>query len=87
MNGGDQHERLPDGSLAPFAPERVKRTYIGACSWIGEAAIIMADVGSRCIVAAGSVVDRPIRDDCVVAGNPARLVRNIQRELSPAAKP
>jgi acetyltransferase-like isoleucine patch superfamily enzyme len=35
----------------------------------------MADVGARCVVGAGSIVHRPVRDDTVVAGNPARLIR------------
>lgn len=76
MNGGEQHPRRPNGALAPFDRTSVVRTHIGVDSWIGEAAIIMADVGARCTVGAGSVVHRPISDDCVVAGNPARFIRH-----------
>ena len=75
LNGGYQHERLADGTLAAFAPAHACRTHIGEHSWIGEAAIVMADVGARCVVGAGSIVHRPVRDDTVVAGNPARLIR------------
>lgn len=77
LNGGHQHERLPDGTLTPFLPDRAPRTHIGADSWIGEAAIVMADVGARCIVGAASVVHRPVKDDSIVAGNPARLIRTM----------
>ena len=76
LNGGYQHERLADGTLTPFAPAHVCRTHIGEHSWIGEAAIVMADVGARCVVGAGSIVHRPVRDDTIVAGNPARLIRS-----------
>jgi acetyltransferase-like isoleucine patch superfamily enzyme len=76
LNGGNQHQRLPDGSLTPFAPENMPRTHIGADTWIGEAAIVMADIGARCTVGAGSLVHRIVVDDSVVAGNPARLIRN-----------
>ena len=48
---------------------------IGAGSWIGSAAVIMADVGQRTVVGAGAVVPRPLPDDVVAAGVPARVVR------------
>ncbi len=48
---------------------------IGEDTWIGNGAIIMADVGSQCVVAAGAVVVNPIADRVVVAGNPAVVVK------------
>ena len=81
LNGGHQHARLPDGTLAPFVPETAIRTIIGANTWIGEAAIVLADVGAGCIVGAGSVVHRPIYDNSVVAGNPARFVRQTHEDV------
>ena len=47
---------------------------IGCDSWIGEGAIIMADIGERCIVSAGSVVTRAMPSNRVIAGNPARVL-------------
>jgi len=47
---------------------------IGSDCWIGEGAIIMADVGARCIVAAGSVVTRNMPAGRIISGNPARLL-------------
>jgi virginiamycin A acetyltransferase len=41
---------------------------------VGEGAIIMADVGSRCIVSAGAVVIKPAPDASVLGGNPARVL-------------
>ena len=76
LNGGFQHERLADGTLGAFNAENVGATQIGTDTWIGEAAIVMADVGARCVVGAGSVVHRPVRDGSLVAGNPARFLRN-----------
>jgi virginiamycin A acetyltransferase len=49
---------------------------IGRGSWIGSAAIILADVGENAVVAAGAVVTRPIPDATVAAGVPARVVRH-----------
>lgn len=51
---------------------------IGEGSWIGSAAIVMANVGRHAIVAAGAVVTRPVPDYAVVAGVPARLVKQRQ---------
>jgi len=48
---------------------------IGAGSWIGEAAVIMADVGRDTVVGAGAVVTRPLPAECIAAGVPARVVR------------
>jgi acetyltransferase-like isoleucine patch superfamily enzyme len=77
INGGWQHSLGPDGRLTPFDPSSAHRVRIGAETWIGEGAIIMADVGSRCIIGAGSVVSMPVPDGCLVAGNPARFVRRL----------
>jgi virginiamycin A acetyltransferase len=48
---------------------------IGAGTWIGSGAIIMADVGHNSVVGAGSVVTKPIPDNVVAAGVPARVIR------------
>lgn len=48
---------------------------IGAGAWIGSAAVVMADVGHGSIVGAGSVVTRPVPPLVVVAGSPARVIR------------
>jgi carbonic anhydrase/acetyltransferase-like protein (isoleucine patch superfamily) len=49
---------------------------IGAGSWIGSAAIVMADVGRDCVVAAGAVVTRPLPDLTIAGGVPARVLRH-----------
>lgn len=50
---------------------------IGAGSWLGTGAIILpgADVGRNVVVAAGAVVRGKVPDRCVVAGVPARVIR------------
>jgi virginiamycin A acetyltransferase len=77
INGGWQHTLGHDGRLTPFDRASALRVRIGAETWIGEGAIVMADVGSRCIIGAGSVVSTPVPDGCLVAGNPARFVRRL----------
>jgi len=50
---------------------------IGAGTWLGAGAVILpgACIGRNVVVAAGSVVRGTIPDRCVVAGVPARIVR------------
>jgi len=55
---------------------RLTKISIGEDTWIGNGAIVMADIGSKCIIAAGSVVVHPVPDNKIVAGNPASVVRD-----------
>ena len=57
----------------PISGERLVR--IGAGSWIGAAAVVMADVGPESVVGAGSVVTQPVPGGVVAAGVPSRVVR------------
>lgn len=56
-------------------------TRIGSCCFIGARSIVMpgVEVGDNAIVGAGSVVVRNVPPRSIVAGNPARVIReNIQ---------
>lgn len=52
---------------------------VGEGAWIGGQAILTAgvDVGDRAVVGAGAVVTEDVPADTVVAGNPARVVREL----------
>ncbi len=75
INGARQHgaERC-DVSIREQAGT-LPRVTIGEGSWIGERAVVMADVGRHCIVGAGAVVTQPIPDYAVAMGVPARVQR------------
>ncbi len=78
QNHGYEDPGTPIGSQLPTnRPVR-----IGAGSWLGAGAIILpgADIGRNVVVAAGSVVRGQIPDRCVVAGVPARIVREHTKE-------
>ncbi|HEV3325050.1 MAG TPA: acyltransferase [Puia sp.] len=56
---------------------------IGKCCWIGAGAKIMPDVilGDWTTVAAGSVVTKPFPEGhCVIAGVPARKIKDLEKE-------
>jgi virginiamycin A acetyltransferase len=57
-------------------PGAVTLVRIGQGTWVGSGAIVMADVGRDSVVAAGSVVTRPIPDRVVAGGVPARVIRS-----------
>jgi virginiamycin A acetyltransferase len=55
-------------------PGHFEQVRIGANTWVGNGARIMADVGEGCVLGAGAVVTRAIPDWSVAVGHPARVV-------------
>jgi len=56
-------------------PARKSPVRIGAGTWIGSAAVVMADVGIDTVVGAGAVVTKPIAGRVIAGGVPARVLR------------
>lgn len=52
---------------------------IGDSVWIGGNAVILpgVNIGSNCVIGAGSVVTSDIPDNCVAVGNPCRVIKSI----------
>lgn len=57
-----------------------KKVHIKDNAWIGSGSIILPGVtiGVNSVVGAGSVVTKDVENDCVVAGNPARIIKKIK---------
>ena len=74
-SGGQTHGT--DDPSEPIREQEHKRTMvrIGAGAWIGSAAVVMADVGKNTVVGAGAVVTKPLPDNVVSAGVPAKVIR------------
>jgi acetyltransferase-like isoleucine patch superfamily enzyme len=70
----------------PTPPEAIHPIEIGDDVWVGVNCIILKGVtiGSRSVIAAGSVVSRDVPPDVVVAGIPARVVKHL---TPPEAEP
>jgi acetyltransferase-like isoleucine patch superfamily enzyme len=62
-------------------PGQLRMVRIGAGTWVGTAAVVMADVGANSIVAAGAVVVEPVPANVVAAGVPARVIK--RRDAAP----
>jgi len=59
---------------------------VGAGAWIGTGAIVLADVGSGTVVAAGAVVTKPLPDNVIAAGVPAKVIRHrFEKSEAPSA--
>ena len=56
---------------------------IGEGAWIGSGAIVLANVGKGSIVAAGAVVTKPIPDNVIAAGVPAKVLRGRFETVTP----
>ena len=61
---------------------KLEKIVIGSDSWIGNSAVVMANVGQKSIVGAGSVVVNDVESYSIVRGNPASLLRRRQDHLS-----
>ncbi len=68
-----------DADVRRSGLESARPIRIGSDVWIGGGAVVLPGVtiGERSIVGAGSVVVHPVPADCVVVGNPARIVRRL----------
>ena len=69
-----------DGKLQTEADWKVEPTLVKKGASIGSGATILANVtiGEKAIVGAGSVVTKDVPPGAIVAGNPARVKRQVQ---------
>jgi virginiamycin A acetyltransferase len=74
LSGKYQQGQPSDRREGKFGEGYYQTVHIGRNSWIGQCAIIMAEVGENCTVGSGSVVCKKVEDNTTVMGNPARKV-------------
>jgi acetyltransferase-like isoleucine patch superfamily enzyme len=79
LDGNLDHNHLVQTGLRKHVASYVA---IGDDVWVGAGAIVLPGVtiGARSIVAAGSVVNKTFPADVLIAGNPAKVVKRIERE-------
>lgn len=56
--------------------------HVGDDVWIGGNSVILPGItiGNNSVVGAGSVVTKDVPEDVVVAGNPAKVIKNITEQ-------
>jgi acetyltransferase-like isoleucine patch superfamily enzyme len=67
----DMHEVIKKDNIM------TKPISIGNHVWIGTNAIILkgVNIGNNSIIAAGSIVNKDVPENCLVAGNPAKVIK------------
>jgi acetyltransferase-like isoleucine patch superfamily enzyme len=76
----DEHSWVAAGAMI-LTHDRVRGLYlhtrVGKRCFVGVRSIVMpgVQIGEECVVAAGAVVTRDVPARCIVAGNPARVIR------------
>jgi acetyltransferase-like isoleucine patch superfamily enzyme len=72
-----------DGTLQTESDWQVAKTLIKKGASIGSGATILANVtvGENALVGAGSVVTKDVPANTIVAGNPAKRLRSIERKM------
>ncbi|QVL31141.1 acyltransferase [Telmatocola sphagniphila] len=76
VTSGSKMHGIDDPNVPIREQEGVfEKVTIGAGSWIGSLAVVMADVGKNCVIGAGAVVTKSIPDQCVAGGVPAKVIR------------
>jgi virginiamycin A acetyltransferase len=79
LSGTELHE-FRDGRWTSMDRARLRQIVLGPHAFVGEAAVVMADVERSAMVAAGAVVAAAVPAGVAVAGNPARFVRRLVEE-------
>jgi acetyltransferase-like isoleucine patch superfamily enzyme len=83
INDSYPRATAPDGNLQTEADWKVERTVVRKGASIGSGATILSNlsIGENAIVGAGSVVTKDVPSNSIVAGNPAKVLRHIERTM------
>ena len=74
LSGIHEHGNAEDFMKGNLKVNNAQSVVIGSMCWIGEGAIIAANVGDHSLVGAGSVLLNPLPKRSLAIGNPARQI-------------
>ncbi len=74
LSGKYQHGRPEEREQQQHRAGKYEKIYVGRNSWIGQGAVVMANIGENCTVSAGAVLYKDAPDNTTFMGNPARKV-------------
>ncbi|MGQ8364680.1 acyltransferase [Glaciecola sp. 1036] len=75
LSGKNQHNFNDPNTPIKDQGGHYEKITIGNNTWVGNCAIIMANVGANCVIAAGAVVVNEVPENSIVAGNPGKVIR------------
>lgn len=77
MSGKGQHNFDDPNIAIRDQGGQFEKVSVGENCWLGNGALVMANIEDRCIIAAGAVVVNPVSTNTLVAGNPAKLIKHL----------
>ena len=83
INDSYPRSTTAEGNLQTEADWKVERTVVKKGASIGSGATILSNtsIGENAIVGAGSVITKDVPPNTIVAGNPAKILRQIRQTL------
>ena len=75
MSGNNQHSFEDLSTPIQQQQGSYQKIEIGEDSWVGNGCLVMANIGKKCIIGAGSFVIKDIPDYSIAVGNPARVIK------------
>jgi acetyltransferase-like isoleucine patch superfamily enzyme len=89
INDPEPRATSATGQLQTEQDWTVHKTLIKKGASIGSGAVILCDItiGERALIGAGAVVTKDVAADAVVAGNPARLLRQTNNQATEKQEP
>lgn len=76
MSGKNQHRYDDPETDIKNQGGIYEKITIGDDCWVGNGALILANIGNKCVVGSGSVVINEIPAYSIIAGNPAKLIKS-----------
>ena len=80
VSGKHQHAKDRNGKWTTCDRSKMRQTRIAPNVWIGEGAVVMADIGEGSLIGAGAVVTKDIPSNVVAAGNPAKILKKLEAQ-------
>lgn len=78
LSGKKQHNFKDQNQPLRMQGGHYEKITIANNVWIGNTAVVMANIGERSVIAAGAVVVDAVNNHAIMAGNPASLVKQIK---------
>lgn len=75
LSGNKQHSFEDIDTPIQEQGGQYEKIAIGKDCWLGNLSVVMANVETKSIVAAGAVVTRPVPSKSIVGGNPAKIIK------------
>jgi virginiamycin A acetyltransferase len=85
LSGNRQHTFGDPARTIQESEQEFVYIEIGANCWIGTNSVVMESLGRDCVIGAGSVVTKPIPDNSLAVGNPARVIREVYPRQNPSS--